>query len=545
MRIKLLTFVLGLGFGFSSLNGAAAALQPLTELLNNWGTTATTFKQLDFDTTDRVALPINIGTFKANIGIDLGGSGCGMPLLPLPVAQQPHLDFSNGSLLSPDASRFARVGMRIAQEKLTEFLGVSAFGNDGENIVDFFDESGASVQKKHWLEKMINFRVTPGMVYGIKLALLMKHFVQHGRQDGVKIFRYLIDWGVLSIRLLRSWRRDSSRLGGISAIIDQNAPVLSGMLKKVSLSLGDEMFLHRKLDTAWRVIMEADGLIFGQDGSVQRGLGFAVSGLTCQNAAQAEQLEAFFNSPQINWEKLESQDLSNASFQQMAVKLLDIYGKQIASASGDSPMMARAKEYQQLKAALNQARYAEYPRYDLSPDESDKSAHALGHNKEFTALLAPGGALSSYQALPKVVRAGNQVMYCSNKVGPIDAGRLLAIIFFQALWRYMDVVRGHGEQGKRMRAEIQKGHDQQVHAEQYLQTAQGKFLALPLQVMLARKTNEFYQLAAPHYTKEKKLLVGKLIADTAAIRVRGAQRRGQEMRALAAKLGVALEEAKK
>lgn len=539
MRIKTFTLLAGLGFATATLSGAASALQPLTELLNTWGTTATSFKQLDFDTTDRIALPIHIGQFEANIGIDLGGAGCGMPMLPLPVAQQPHLDFSNGSLLSPDASRFARVGMRIMQEKLTEVLGQSAFGSDGAGIVDFFDESGVSAQKKHWLEKALNFRVTPGMVYGIKLALLMKHFIQHSRDDGVRIFRYLLDWGVLTIRLLRSWRRDSNRLGSISTVIDQNAPILSGMLKKMSAPLGDEMLLHRKLDTAWRVIMEADGLVFGQDGSVQRGLGFAVSGFSCQNTAQAEQLERFLQSPQINWEKLESQDLASSSFQQMAAKLLDIYGKQITSSGAHE----RMSELKQLKNAFQNSQFVVYPRYELAPDETDRTDHALAKDAAFTSLTAPGGPLASSQALPKVVRAGNQVLYCSNKVGPVDAGRLLAIITFLALWKYLDVVRGHGEQGKRLRSSVEKEYAMQQHAQQYLNMAEGKFLALPLQTLMTRKTNNFYKLAAPHYTKQTKLLVGKLISDTAQIRTRGAQRRGQEMRALALRLGLQIEEA--
>ena len=128
---------------------------------------------------------------EVNVGFDLGGSGSGSLLLPLPSNQSFNIDFSNSSLIPGAANNFAKASMQLIQSQLRDVLGLRNLGMDDAGI-DFFDATGEGMTKKHWVERLLDFQISSGMIYGIKLSLLIKDYLQHGRDAGRSFLSILL-----------------------------------------------------------------------------------------------------------------------------------------------------------------------------------------------------------------------------------------------------------------------------------------------------------------------------------------------------------------
>jgi hypothetical protein len=120
----------------------------------------------------------------------------------------------------------------------------------------------------------------------------------------------------------------------------------------------------------------------------------------------------------------------------------------------------------------------------------------------FASLIGVGRLIERYTALPVVVAADQWVYFCTNQTGAIEAGKLVAIIFFQALWRYMEVIRGNKEMDAEVTAKVREKERSLQSAQTYLQTAEASFLQLPLGLLLERPTVDFYALAGK-FIKDK------------------------------------------
>ncbi|MEI7580723.1 MAG: hypothetical protein WCJ17_02900, partial [bacterium] len=184
MRLRLFMF----SCMMSSVLGAAVApadfAYVLETFLNSsgqkWLPSVNDFKDLNFDKTGRLAIPFPF--FDLSLVFDLGGWGAGSPFLPLPPAQRPYIDFSAEGL-SPVADQAKIAMMKLIQNQLFGALG-NSFGSSDPSV-DFFSEDDASTQKKHLAEQIFNFKITPSMVYIIKLVLLMKKITEAGVSTGL------------------------------------------------------------------------------------------------------------------------------------------------------------------------------------------------------------------------------------------------------------------------------------------------------------------------------------------------------------------------
>ena len=512
MRLRLFMF----SCMMSSVLGAAVApadfAYVLETFLNSsgqkWLPSVNDFKDLDFDKTGRLAIPFPF--FDLSLVFDLGGWGAGSPFLPLPPAQRPYIDFSAEGL-SPVADQAKIAMMKLIQNQFFGALG-NSFGSSDPSV-DFFSEDDASTQKKHLAEQIFNFKITPSMVYIIKLVLLMKKITEAGVSTGLSegawegakdafsvTLTSLADFGILTFRLLNAWNRDSRVAGGLSAVIDEKSPEIGQLLRKMSKSSwGDELFIHRKLDSGWKLLMEGGGIVFGLDGSVKRGLGFSVSAIECASEADAAKLSEFLNQKQLNWDKIETQDMVGQSFLTRVSSLLQMYYQQITQLP-EEVRRDREQHAEALSDILDNCTPIDLGRYDL--DITNNTAiHPKLKSAAFRSLVGEGRALASYSTLPKVVSAGNSVYFCSNQTGPLDAAKLVAIIFFQALIRYISVLRGSNEMSSEMTAQIKEKERMLQSAHAYLAQPEASFLIVPLGMMLERPSVESYAIAGKYFAK--------------------------------------------
>jgi hypothetical protein len=165
-------------------------------------------------------------------------------------------------------------------------------------------------------------------------------------------------------------------------------------------------------------------------------------------------------------------------------------------------------------------------RFDLDPT-NNQTAHPKLKTKEFMSLVGPDKPLASYTQLPQVVSAGNTVYYCTNETGPVEAGKLVAVIFFQAFWQYLEVLRGNNEISSTLTAQIKEKERMQQSAQAYLVEPEASFLVLPLGLLLERPSVDFYAIAGKLFPKdvERDEAVKKLVEATknnherAAVRV--------------------------
>ncbi len=503
-------------------------------------------KELDFYSTGRIALPLPL---SVSVVLDLGGAGAGSPFLPLPSPQRIYFDWTDTGSLSPAAAQAKTMFLKMIQDRFAELFSSDDFDvEDGEKSIDFFNESPSADRKKHLLERLFSFRMTPGLVYALKLFLLLKHAGEHYRKswrDGknssnrfIQGFSYVADVGILTLRLFAAWRRDSRAIGGISAAIEENMPSLGELLRNVSRKCipqsmnpsRDELYLHRKLDSMWKLIVQGDGIVFGPDGSVQRGLGCSVTGLECRSAEEAALLGEFLSQKQINWDKLETQDMPNKPFIVRAAMLAQMYAMQL----GRLPEKARDErlaKFEPVRDAIEdivmRQGLHDFGRFDFEAQDA-VGIHAQLKTKEFRELIGPDRPLGEYNALPKVVYAGNYVYYCTNETGATDAAKIVAVIFFQALWRYIEVVRGNNEMNAELTAKIMEKERRQKFAQAYLDSPEASFLKLPLGLLMERPTTDFYAIAGQYFkdSAECSKVIKSLISDTVTIHVKAAQRVG-------------------
>ncbi len=512
MRLRLFMFSCMMSSVLSAAVAPADFAYVLETFLNSsgqkWLPSINDFKDLDFDKTGRLAIPFPF--FDLSLVFDLGGWGAGSPFLPLPPAQRPYIDFSAEGL-SPVADQAKIAMMKLIQNQLFGALG-NSFGSSASSV-DFFSEDDASTQKKHLAEQIFNFKITPSMVYIIKLVLLMKKITEAGVSTGLSegawegakdafsvTLTSLADFGILTFRLLNAWNRDSRVAGGLSAVIDEKSPEIGQLLRKMSKSSwGDELFIHRKLDSGWKLLMEGGGIVFGLDGSVKRGLGFSVSAIECASEADAAKLSEFLNQKQLNWDKIETQDMVGQSFLTRVSSLLQMYYQQITQLP-EEVRGEREQHAETLSEILDNCTPVDLGRYDL--DITNNTAiHPKLKSAAFRSLVGEGRPVASYSTLPKVVSAGNSVYFCSNQTGPLDAAKLVAIIFFQALIRYISVLRGSNEMSSEMTAQIKEKERMLQSAHAYLAQPEASFLIVPLGMMLERPSVESYAIAGKYFAK--------------------------------------------
>ncbi len=529
-----------ISFVCSSFSLMAADILPLLESFLTQGgqeiNILDNIKSLDFYTTNRIALSVG----GVSLGFDLG-AGCGSPFLPLPAAQRMYFDWNRDQPSGVDGQARSAL-LKVMQDQLFAALGG---GTSEKSPIDFFAQGGPETIKQHPLERLFNFKITPGMIWAIKFGLLLKHMGQSlsnkEQNRFIQGFSYAADLGVLTIRLMRSLRRDSRVAGGISAVIEERLPVVGKILREVSTKYIPEsqnpernaLFLHRKLDSFWKMIMDGDGIVFGSDGSVQKGLGFGVTGLECRTPQDAQFLSAFLNQKQINWDALETQTMVNKPFILRVATLAQMYLKQIEGLAPEVKA-TRAKDAAKLQEIVQDlvVRDAQknLGRYDLDT-ANNVSIHPQLAKASFSALIGPGKVIDNYTSLPLVVAADKWVYFCTNQTGPVEAGKLVAIIFFHALWRYMEVIRGNKEMDADITAKIREKDRAQTSAQRYLQTPEASFLQLPLGLLLERPTVDFYALAGKFEKDKKRLeerdeLVKKLIQATKENHVKAAVRVG-------------------
>jgi len=482
----------------------------------------TDIKSLDFYTTNRISIALPAGV---SLGFDLGGAGCGSPLLPFPQAQRLYFDWNREN--PSDVGDQAKTALlKVMQDQLFGALGGAS---SAQAPVDFFAEADQPALKQHPLEKMFNFKITPGIVWTIKFGLLLKHMGQSLRSNNsdnrfMQGFSYLVDFGVLTIRLLRSLNRDKRNAGGISTVLDERLPVVGQILRELSAKYIPEsqnpdhnpLFLHRKIDGAWKLIIDGDGILFGADGSVQRGLGFAVTGLECRNKQEAQFLSVFLNQKQINWDIIETQTMVNKPFVVRVATLLQMYTQQLQSLP-EEQRASRMKDAVKLQDILQDIvlRDAQrnFGRYDLDPD-NNVNVHPQLASADFSSLVGSGRVIESYTALPLVTAAGKWVYFCTNQTGALEAGKLVAVIFFQAFWKYLEVIRGTKEIDNEVTVKVREKERSIQSAQAYLQTNEACFLQLPLGLLLERPTVDYYALALK-FIKDKDANVKResLVAD--------------------------------
>lgn len=507
-------------------------------------------KELDFYTTGRLTLTLPYGF---GVAFELGGAGAGSPFLPLPAPQKVYVSFESPNY-TPAQAQAVNALMKIVQNALSD--SISDLGNEQDLVngkaVDFFAEPGKAEGKKHPFERFMSFRMTPGIIFIIKALLLVKHAAEYYGSGGIgskifgrtrneqfmQFFSYVADLGILMIRLARAWKRDSRAIGGMSAALEERAPGVGAFLRTVSSKHlpkgmnpdGDELYLHKKIDSFWRFVMEGGGLDFAVDGSIKKGLGFAVTGLECRTPAQAAQLAAFLSQPQINWDKIETQDMVGKPFIVRVATLQHIYAAQLARLP-EEVRAQRQRAFEPIKGIIDDIilRQAEdnFGRYDLD-DVQNMGASPQLKTREFLSLVGPDRPLGAYNVLPKVVSAGNYVYYCTNETTAVDAAKVVAVIFFQALWRYLEVMRGSTEMSAEVTARVKEKERQQRFAQEYLKTSEAGFLRLPLGLMLERPTVDFYAIAGQFFKdpKERENNVQELVRATAHIHAKAAARVG-------------------
>ena len=526
-RLMLTVFCIGVTLSVAPTDISLLLETFLSQGGQEWSVTKlfTDIKSLDFYTTNRISLALPAGV---SLGFDLGGAGCGSPLLPFPAAQRLYFDWNREQ--ASDATAQARSALlKVVQDQLFGALG----GGVGAPVaVDFFAEGDQPSLKQHPLEKMFNFKITPGIVWTVKFGLLLKHIGQSLRSNTsdsrfVQGFSYLVDFGVLTVRLLRSLNRDKRTAGGISTVLDERLPMVSQILRELSTKYipesqnpdRHELFLHRKIDSAWKLIMDGDGILFGADGSVQKGLGFAVTGLECSTDQEAKLLGAFLTQKQINWDIIETQSMVNKPFIVRVATLIKMYTEQLQSLPEDQ-RVSRLKDSMRLQDIVQDIVLRDAQknlgRYDLD-FQNNSMVHPQLATKEFASLIGVGRAIDSYTTLPLVVAAGRWVYFCTNQTGPLEAGKLVAVIFFQALWKYLEVIRGSKEIDSEITAKVREKERSVQSAQAYLQTGEASFLQLPLGLLLERPTVDYYALAGKFIkdkeTNEKReSLVKELIA---------------------------------
>jgi len=363
---------------FLNAGGQSASLSP-------WNPSGfvQTLKDLDFKKTGRFALSMPL--LPVALVFDIGGPGAGSMFFPLPPAHNLYFDWDTALIDTPAAQ--ARLALlKLGQEKLFGAIARGEFSSDEDRVaVDFFGGDGEA-SKKHWIERVFDFKVTPEVVWLIKVMLLMKYAVEHVPNEYssasdklLQSMGLLVDFGVLTMRLFRAWRRDSRAVGGISAAIKDKSPWLAEALSKISEKVfNDPARIMKMLDKMWRVIADGEGIIFGADGSVQRGLGFSVTGCACRSETEAARLCAFLNQKQINWDVLETQTMVGKSFLVRTALLVESFGKQLAQL----PEGQRIVAGERFKGIEDTIRYLiasegeeDFGRYDIDPANNKMLHH--------------------------------------------------------------------------------------------------------------------------------------------------------------------------
>lgn len=499
------------------------------DFMSNTSHSAHSIADLDFFEDARFEVPL----FGADVGFSLGEAGAGSLLLPFPPGGErievrfSHVDPSVNDLLS------ATTGL------LQDELGGILQGTFGSLFKDIVGEQvglgrptaavsfvSGEVESTHWLDRFLDFKVTPGLVYAVKVALLLKHYIQHGRHDDQEsLAAYVANFAVLTIRLLRTWERDSKAIGGMKAVLKDKAPVLAKVLTSISTKVThgtNPDLLLNKIERFWHVVVKGDGITFDDSGEA-RGFGFNVSGFEC-NASDAATLASFF-SQEIFLKFMEK--TGKGSFLNAATEAVRQYTAETAqllqhayemddgkSASDQtektSLKKARDQEIVKAKKAVTAAKkvrdafvravdgnkYRDFGRVDparVGQKEYQERIKPLG-GSSFAALFKDGKPLANEGALPKVVRVGNKVLYCSHSVGFVDSAYLVSAIFFKALWEYLDVMNGAGESAEIVK-QVRETRRKHNLVQRYLNDASNKYLTYFGPALLTRPTANVYQLA--------------------------------------------------
>lgn len=516
----------------ADMNSGAASKNALTVLA-----------EADFYKTGELTIPFPMGF---GLVVRLGGPGAGSPLISLPVAERPLITWGAYDMSTPEA-RARMALLKLFQNKLFSAFGdaFSEGSEDGKDKVDFFSAAPRSHEKKHPMERIFNFKITPGMIWFIKLGLLVKHAAENARGQDLSVrdhvmhaLLYAVDFGLVTMRLLRAWRRDGRSIGGISAVIEEKMPPLAKMLRTISAQYvpegvnpeRDELFLHNAIDKTWRLVMDGDGIQFGPDGSVVRGLGMAVSAIEFGSAAEAARVSAFLNQPQINWDSIEQGNMKGKSFIMRAATLAEMFGRQLAGLPDAQRKVAEGR-FRGIKESIDNAisgnTARSFGRFELDVT-SNVGGNALMKDAGFLELVGPGKALSDYGKMPCVVQADKRVYYCTTEVGAMEAGRLAVVVLFQALWKYLDAVRGGDSMGADVTKKIKEIERCQESVQRYIETEEASFMKLPMDLLLERPTVDHLSMVKRYITDpaERQTAVNTLIRDVTSMHEKAAARIG-------------------
>jgi len=424
-------------------DGASALLQTGGSVLKEAFAQA---KNLDFYTSSDVRLVLPFGKAgAATIEYPLGGAGAGLVF-------EPFIKGESGNDEHWACVRWFPPGVSVSVGAAASDIGFEVLrmvrGAQAEGLED---SDGSLVAT---LAKTLDIRVTPGRIFLIKFALLMKHYMQHG-SDEIKylkeakypVSRYLIHAGILLIRLMKTWGKyDVAQGGGITQYLPKS---LREMLEKASKQLptdivGDSRnFLLDRLEDLWQIVTGGSGVEFNeQDGSV-RLTTVEVTKVECANDADAEKLEKFLTRTVVqvapsakaadgntSWRYVERR-FYGQSFESIMRKLIASTSKLKSGLDegGETNLQEAARVY---SALGENAVHTFAQRYDsLTPRE-----HELMENAEFVAAVGEklvGGVLSA----PILFRVKNALYYCSPTIGFFDGMKLAGIIFFRAVHEYL------------------------------------------------------------------------------------------------------------
>lgn len=499
------------------------------DFMSNASNSAHAIADLNFFEHDRLGIPL----FGADIGFSLGGVGAGSLLEPFPPGgERIDVRFRN---VDPSVNDLLSATTGLLQD---EFGGIlqGTFGSLFKDVIGEqmglgrptarIEFESDSAQSTHWLDRFLDFKVTPGLIYGVKVALLVKHYVQHGRHDDQEsLAAYVANFAVLTIRLLRTWERDSKAKGGMKAVLRDKAPMLAQVLTSISAKVtqGKNVdFLLNKIERFWQVVVKGDGITFDDNGEAH-GFGFNVSGFEC-NSADAAVLGSFFSKDRFAafMKKTGNGSFLNAATE--AVRQYTAYATQKlqqanemddGKSAEDKAEQARLKKerdvaIKEAKAVAADAKkvrdafvrvvegnkYRDFGRIDparIDQKEYQERIKPLG-GSSFAALFKDDKPLADESQLPKVVRVSNKVLYCSHSVGFMDSAYLVSAIFFKALWEYLDVMNGAGE-SQDIIARVKETRRKQNLVQRYLNDASNKYLTYFGPALLTRPTANVYQLA--------------------------------------------------
>ena len=130
--------------------------------------------------------------------------------------------------------------------------------------------------------------------------------------------------------------------------------------------------------------------------------------------------------------------------------------------------------------------------------------------------------------MPRVVRAGTFVYFCTNKMSSLDAARVLAVIVFQALWQYVDALRGQGKDGQRLLTQKLKSISARwpIHNVICRQKRDYFLHAHGPAALFARPTTNIYAMAGKAYEHpESKKYVGEVVNRVKRKHIEGVKRR--------------------